>query len=103
MNGIDKAINDLKRMQRNLKEVEGSHNYKFSELFPEDFMKEYTNAENINDFFEKSGFDFSSQEAFRSIDIEELDKYISNNSKFSSWEEMKSKAATILLNKKIYN
>ena len=102
MDGIDKAINDLKRMKENLKKVEGKHNYTFAELFTEDFMNEYTDFSSINDFFKNSGFDFSSQEAFRNIDVQKLDEYISCNSKFSSWEEMLSKASKILLEKKIY-
>lgn len=45
---------------------------------------------NIDEFVEKSGFDFSNME---SIDENELDSFIKENSSFDSWNSMKSKAA----------
>lgn len=101
MNGIKNSIKELKKMQENLKKVEGSHSYTFKELFNDEFVSQHTKLSNISDFLDASGLDFSSQEAFQNVDVGKFDKYISENSDFSSWEEMKSTAGKALLSKKI--
>lgn len=101
LKGIEESIKKLKKVQENLKNVEGTRNYTMKELFNDDFMSQHTKYSNISDFLEASGFDFSSQEAFRNVDESRLDKYISENSDFSSWEEMKSVAGKIIIEKQI--
>lgn len=103
MGSIDDTIKQLKRMQENLKKVDGTHTYTFKELFNDEFVSQHTRFSNISDFLEPSGLDFSSQEAFRNIDINALDKYISENSDFSSWEEMKSVAGKLIIEKQIFS
>lgn len=103
MSSIDDTIKELKRIQKNLKKVDGTHTYTFKELFNDEFMQEHSKFSTISDFFEASGLDFSSQEAFRNIDVEKLDKYISENSDFSSWEEMKATAGNAILDKQIFS
>lgn len=90
-------------MQENLKKVDGTHTYTFKELFNDEFVSQHTKFSSISDFLEPSGLDFSSQEAFRNIDISALDKYISENSDFSSWEEMKSVAGKAIIEKQIFS
>lgn len=101
MNSIDETIKQLRRVQENIQKVEGTHTYSFKEIFNDDFVSSHTRYSNISDFLEHSGLDFSSQEAFQNIDIEKLDKYISKNSDFSSWEEMKITAAKLITEKQI--
>lgn len=103
MGSIDDTIKQLKRMQENLKKVDGTHTYTFKELFNDEFVSQHTRFSNISDFLEPSGLDFSSQEAFRNIDTNALDKYISENSNFSSWEEMKSVAGKQIIEKQIFS
>ena len=103
MGSIDDTIKQLKRMQENLKKVDGTNTYTFKELFNDEFVSQHTKFSNISDFLEPSGLDFSSQEAFRNIDINALDKYISENSDFSSWEEMKSVAGKQIIKKQIFS
>lgn len=101
MKGIDESIKQLKKLQENIRKVEGTRNYTMKELFNDEFMSQHTKFSNISDFLEASGLDFSSQEAFRNVDVEKLDKYISENSDFSSWEEMKSVAGNLIVQKQI--
>lgn len=92
--GLDKLIS-------NLKKVEGKHNVQFKDLFPDSFIREYTDCQNVSDFFEKSGLDFSSQENFEKIDVKQLDKYVSQHSRFSSWDEMKAAAGKSYISKQL--
>lgn len=100
---IQKTIDDLKKLQQNVSEISGTHDYSFKELFNDDFISQHSKFKTISELLEPSGLDFSSQEAFRNINVEELDKYISENTDFSSWEEMKSAATHALLSKKVFN
>lgn len=103
MASIDETIMQLKKVQKNLEKVDGTHTYTFKELFNDDFVSAHTKFSNISNFLEPSGFDLSSQEAFGNIDIEKFDKYISDHSDFSSWEEMKSTAGKMLIEKQIFS
>lgn len=100
---IQQAIAKLKRTKDNLSKIDGSHTYTFKEIFNDEFVSAHTNFSNISDFLNASGLDFSSQEAFQNIDICALDKFINENSDFSSWEEMKSVAGKLLISSKIFN
>lgn len=98
---MDSTIKYLEKIQENLQKVEGTRTYTFKEIFNDKFVSQHTKYSNISDFLEPSGIDFSSQESFKNSDIEKLDKYISENSDFSSWEEMKSAAAILITKKQI--
>ena len=92
----------LQNIKDNLSETEKPHSYSFREIFTDDFMEEYTDSKNIQEFLDRSGFDFS-QDAKAKMDSAEFSKYFAKNTKFASWEEMKVTASKILLSKKIMN
>lgn len=98
---IDDEIKKIKTIQENLNNVNGTHSYTFKEIFNDEFVSTHTKFSNISDFLKPSGLDFNSQESFQNIDVSVLDDYISKNSDFSSWEEMKSTAGKLLLSRKI--
>lgn len=90
-------IKGLKELQRKLDNLakkadnlDGNHSVPFDELFNKKFMQSYTSLESIDSFVEKSGFDFSDMD---SIDENELNIFVNENTKFSTWDEMKTKAA----------
>lgn len=99
-----KRVNETKekllKIKENLSEAEKPHSYSFREIFTDDFMREYTNSENIQDFLDRSGLDFS-HDAKSIIESESFNAYVIKNTKFTSWEEMKFTASKILLNSKI--
>lgn len=97
---IKNAIDKLKEVQENIKEAEQPKSYTLKELFPNDFIEEYTNCKTIKEFVENSGLDFS-HEANKMFCSDEFNKYVSENSKFTSWEEMKNLAAKIILSHNI--
>lgn len=64
----------------------------FEELFNSSFMKEHTKFHNVDDFFEQSPFEINSSDDFDALSEDELDKYISESTNFSSWQDFKEAA-----------
>lgn len=84
---------DLEDLARNIKKMSGTHNVTFDELFNVKFMTEYTEFVTIVDMFGSSSFKVDDEEDFDNIPEEELDKFIRDHTRFSSWKEMINKAA----------
>jgi hypothetical protein len=91
VNGVKKKLED---MERDLKDVEGKQTVSSSELFNQRFMFKYTKYVSFNLMLDESGL-LEKYGDFESIDLEEWDIFIQKNTKFSSWEEMKSEAGEI--------
>lgn len=60
----------------------------FTEVFPEEFMKLYTEFETIEAFFEASPWTVEAQDDFRKIPEDEFDEYVDEHTDFPSWEIM---------------
>ena len=86
--GFDELINDLERMED---ELDGTE-VPFSEIFSPPFMRKYTDAKNIDEFFANSPWQPSAEEEFDAIPTSELDHYVDDHSRFRTWEQMQSKA-----------
>lgn len=61
-------------------------------------MQKFTNHMTFDAFFSKCGI--NSAEDFKNFPEEKLDHFVSENSKFSTWNEMKTKAAEMYIAKK---
>ncbi len=101
MDGFDDLEKQLKQMEKNIKEFEGGKEVGFEELFNPSFMKIHTDFNNIDEFFDKSPFSIETNEDFDNLDESELDKYVAETTKFSSWGEMLDTAGEIHLTKKL--
>ncbi|MEY8346438.1 hypothetical protein [Niallia circulans] len=93
--GFDDLNKFLKDMEKKVEKASGD--VSFSVLFNDRFMKKNTDFNNIDDFFEKSPFEFENEEEFEKIDENELDKYVKENTKFNTWEEMMSEAGALYM------
>src|SRR5699024_8583766 len=94
MKGSDELINELNKLGNKAEELHGKRSVAFNELYNDSFMKEYTKHNSIVEFFEASPFEFENEDDFVKIDTKELDKWITANTSFETWEDMKGKAAT---------
>lgn len=101
MDGFDDLEKQLKQMEKNIKEFEGGKDVGFEELFDPSFMKRHTNFNSINEFLDESPFTLETNEDFDNLEESELDKYVAETTKFSSWEEMLNTAGEIHLTKKL--
>ncbi|PTF68557.1 hypothetical protein [Staphylococcus chromogenes] len=83
----------LDKLEKNAKNMHGTTNVDFDELFNENFMKKYTNKINICEFIESSGLNVHTQDDFNNISsTPEWQHYVNENSRFSTWSEMYKKA-----------
>lgn len=96
--GFDKLIKRLEELQENASNLNGNHEIPFIELFNPKFMNEYSNFDDFEEFAEKSQFDWLHLET---IDESKLDQFVSQNTVFSTWSDMKNKAAEIWTAKKL--
>lgn len=93
ISGLDELQNILQELADKAKELEGGHEVSFDELFTEQFMSTHTNFSNFNELLDASPFEVNSNEDFEAIPDDEFDKYISQVTKFESWECMLEKAS----------
>ncbi|UDM79587.1 hypothetical protein [Vagococcus fluvialis] len=98
INGLDELKKNLEELGNNVKSLDGTHSVPFDELFLPSFMVNNTDFSNIDEFVNKSGFDFSNME---SISEEELNEFVTNNTSFDSWDSMKVKATEEWTSKKL--
>lgn len=90
---------------QHIKDIEKRLEYESSvsiyELFPDSFMKTYTNQKNAFDFFQAINCDIASQDDLNKLqDSTEFDEAIRSQSQFESWEAMVETAYNQLINQK---
>jgi len=56
------------------------------------FFETHTSFKNLNDFFIKAGYEVNNQEDMEGIPQEELDLFVKNNTKFSSFSSLQMEA-----------
>ena len=83
---FEEAMSALEQIVRQLE----SGNVPLDELLNSNFMMKYTQFQTAQEFADTSSFDFSNIE---SIDSNDLDKFVSAHTKFTSWQEMLNHAA----------
>lgn len=86
----------FKKLQQNLDNLPKESEVAFSELFIDDFMKQYTDFQTFQAMFDASGVKDLEQ-----IESEEFSKFVSAHSKFENWEDMKGKAGTEYVARKL--
>lgn len=88
IDGLDDALKDLKRMEKNAKKFNNTETtVPLNELVNDKFVQKNSKFKSLDEMVEKSGYDL---EEFG--ESKEVDRFISQNSRFSSWEELHSEA-----------
>lgn len=99
--GIKKLQKELKQMQRAAKELEGTHEVPFSDLFTSEFMRKYTPYDSIDALLEAGGFHAETSEEFDAIPEDLFDKHIATTTRFRSWQEMLDTATEQYISRKL--
>lgn len=86
--GFDDFSERLNQLAKNAQELEGNHDIPLNDLLNDSFLQSHTQFSNLSKMFEESPFRVESPDDFYAIPDAQLDQFIRNNSKFSSWEEM---------------
>ncbi|WP_406846050.1 hypothetical protein [Bacillus safensis] len=84
--GFKEFEKKIKKMSKAADDLQGSNEVPFEELFTDAFLRKNTNFSSYNEF--ESGEVFSKHENLDQIPENELDDYVLNNTKFTSWREM---------------
>ncbi|WP_142976474.1 hypothetical protein [Enterococcus faecium] len=100
-NGFDDLSKKLNKMAKAAQEMDGEHSVPMSELFTNDFVSANTKFSSIEEFFEVSGFDCSSEESFAAIPDDQMDAFVSDNTNFDTWSDFMSAAAKKYTAKKL--
>jgi len=85
----------------NLSQVEKTKKLSIHELFTEEFLAEFTPFKSIADIFEKSNWGITTQQEFDKIPIWQKDKFIYENTKFATWQEMVQQAMNLWIDKQL--
>jgi hypothetical protein len=95
------GLDELKKLQKRLEELDGSHQIPLNELFDSEFMIEYTDFTSIDAMLEASGFKVETDEDFAAIPDDEWDQFVARTARFASWEEMQQEASNRWVQKKL--
>lgn len=93
--GLDKLI-------KNAKKLDGEHEITMNELYPTTFMSNCSQYRSFDEMVEASGFKVETQTDFEAIPSKEWDDFISENTSFSSWEEMQQEAVAFYAQSKLF-
>lgn len=99
--GLDNLMRRLDDLKSAAEELDGEHQISLNEMFPDFFMLRYTNFSTINEMINKSGFKIENQDDFDNLPENEWRQFISGNTQFENWEEMKQTAAVEWTQKKL--
>jgi hypothetical protein len=73
----------------------------FTELFPEEFMRLYTEFDSMDAFLNASQWEVETQEDFREIPDEPFDEYVDEHTDFPNWEVMHQTASQRFLERRL--
>jgi len=79
----------LRELQKKVKELDGERKVALSELLPDDFIRQYTNYQTLQEMIDASGIKNTEE-----IGNKEFSKFIAAHTQFPTWEKMLQVAAT---------
>lgn len=86
--GFDELENTFKKMSDNAKNLDGSHEVNFEELFTTSFMAENTKFDDMQKFLDDFNPEMSNEEFQNIQQTENWETHVKSNSKFDSWDDM---------------
>lgn len=94
-------VKGLDAVRKKLKKLEEIKQVSFGELFNPEFMAANTDFQNSGEMFERSGFKCESMEDIEAIPDDEWDVFVSANTRFDTWNEMRELAFGQFLKKSL--
>jgi hypothetical protein len=76
-------------------------NLPWQELFNDAFMKQYSSYDDLQKFFQASGFKIENAKDFQQVPEDQWEEFVKKNTSFNSWEEMLSEAGKSWIKKKL--
>ncbi|USK61299.1 hypothetical protein [Peribacillus asahii] len=97
--GMKELQNQLKNMEKAAKELNGTHNIPFEELFTDSFLRKHTTFTSFDDFENQEIF--NKYPTIEEIPDEEMDQFVSAKTNFSNWDDMLGEASVEYAAKKL--
>lgn len=85
---IKMNLSGLKRLEQNLKQLDGTHQVPFSEIMSPSFISSNSKFANFDEFARGAGYKVETAEDLRAIPDEPWDAYVRSETPFESWAEM---------------
>ena len=99
--GFRELERELKRMQRNVRAIDGTNQVPVAEMFPPAFMRRFTDVGTFDELIEVGGFTVNTPEDFEAIPDAEWDAHIAEVTRFPNWQAMLEKGGTEWVTRKI--
>lgn len=90
MNGFDDLSKKMNSLAKNAEKMSGDNEVSSKDLFPDSFMRKNTEFSSFSKLLEAVGV--TDNDSFEKLPEEQLDKLVSQKTRFSSWENMKKEA-----------
>ena len=98
--GFDELNKKLEDLQESAESIQGTQ-VPLSELLTSGFLAKHTRFLSEDEMFEASGFKVETAEDFEKIPDEEWDRFIEQNTPFTTWSDMLSAAGAEWAQKKL--
>ncbi|MDQ8951733.1 hypothetical protein RFH42_02005 [Acinetobacter rudis] len=98
---ITQDFGGLNKLVKNVESFARKDSTTLGEIISEEFLKEHTCFESINDLFKKAGFDVQTEDDLKAVPQEELDIFVKKNTKFASFAELQQYAVSAFLRTQI--
>jgi len=92
----------LQKLSENLKKAESKQNVPLADLLNDSFIQSKTPFSNLNELFEKAGFKVETKGDFEAIPDEAINRFIFENSKYKTFQEMLGAAGVEYMNNMIF-
>jgi hypothetical protein len=99
MTGIEEVRRSLETLQKRAQILKGP--VPFDELFPPEFMRQYTDFKTMDDMLGGYSPPISSIEEFDQVPDAAWNAYVTKTTQFQSWDEMQSVAARAYIQRRL--
>ena len=99
---MDENFENLETFGKNIKELSETQSVPLTEIYSDSFFQENTSFQSFQAFLEKGGFTINTEEDLDKIEIEDLDKFTSENTSFKDFKDLKDKAIAEFTTKMLF-
>ncbi|ELY3912039.1 TPA: hypothetical protein ACSE23_002909 [Acinetobacter baumannii] len=96
-------LKGLKQLTKNAEKLKQKGSASFTEIVNPDFISSNTDYSDIFDLFKHAGFEIETVEQIENIPEEDLDNFISENTRFESFVDLQKKAASEYMRKQLFS
>ncbi|WP_422658250.1 hypothetical protein ACK8P5_21355 [Paenibacillus sp. EC2-1] len=90
---LDQLENKLKHIQEKAEKLSDmKQEVHTDELFPDSFVQMYTSASSFEELLKGAGYQGNSQEEFEQFTNNDLNAYLAEHSKITTWKDFQDKA-----------